>query len=123
MDRPNNSSKIIDEIINNLFGWEKEKFTMIRKAIILTDNDIIEEVKWDNVPTWYFNNKIICTGEIYKDKIKLTFAKGALIKENKDMFNSSLSGNIRRAIDFMEHDEVDETKLKCLIKETIDLLK
>ncbi|MCC7086959.1 MAG: DUF1801 domain-containing protein, partial [Pirellulales bacterium] len=100
--------------------WRAEILARIRKLIQKTDPEAVEEVKWRKpsnpagVPVWSHNG-IICTGEVYKDKVKLTFAKGAALKDPARLFNSSLEGNTRRAIDYHEGDKIDEKSLKSLI--------
>ena len=93
----------------------------VRAAIKAVDPDVVEEWKWRGVPTWYHGGKIICTGETYKDKVKVTFAKGAQLEDPKQLFNSSLDGNVRRAIDWFEGDKLDVTAFKALVKEAAAL--
>ena len=81
--------------------------------------DVVEEWKWRGVPTWYANGKSICTGETYKNAVKATFAKGAALDEPKGLFNSSLDGNVRRAIDFHEGDAIDEEAFKALVRAAV----
>ena len=83
--------------------------------------DVTEEWKWRGVPTWYSSGSIICTGETYKDKVKVTFAKGAKLADPKKLFNSSLDGNIRRAIDWFEGDKVNTTAFKALVRDAAKL--
>lgn len=109
-------SELIDDRIAELGGWRGETLARARALIRQAVPDIVEEWKWRGVPTWYANGGIVCTGESYKDKIKLTFAKGAALDDPKSLFNSSLDGNVRRAIDFMEGDTVDEEGLKALFR-------
>src|SRR6185503_17799674 len=92
----------------------------VRKIIKQADPDVVEEWKWRGVPTWYHDG-IICTGETYKDKVKMTFAKGASLDDPKGLFNSSLEGNTRRAIDFFEGDKVNAAALKALVRGAIAL--
>src|ERR1043166_3599005 len=92
----------------------------IRELIKQADPDVVEEWKWKGVPVWYHDG-IICTGETYKNVVKMTFAKGASLDDPSGLFNSSLDGRVRRAIDFHEGDEIDERALKALIKAAVDL--
>ena len=107
-------SELIDARINELTDWRGETFAHIRSLIKQADPDLIEEWKWRGVPVWYHNG-IICTGETYKDIVKITFAKGALLSDPSKLFNSGLGGNARRAIDLHKGDEVNEDALKALI--------
>jgi hypothetical protein len=93
----------------------------MRKLIKQAEPDVVEEWKWRGVPVWYNNGKIICTGESYKTLIKLTFAKGAQLKDPKRLFNSSLDGNVRRAIDLHEGTQIDEAAFKALVREAAAL--
>ena len=113
-------SKLIDARIKELGDWRGETLAKMRKLIKQADPDVVEEWKWRGVPTWYHNG-IICTGETYKTHVKLTFAKGAKLKDPKRLFNASLEGNVRRAIDLFEGDTVNETAFKALIREAIAL--
>jgi hypothetical protein len=114
----------IDTKIASLGDWRGTLLTGLRRLIREADTDVVEEVKWRKpsnplgVPTWSHAG-IICTGESYKDKVKLTFAKGALLEDPSGMFNSSLTGGTRRAIDFAEGAAVDEAAFKALIREAI----
>ena len=114
-------SELIDAKIASLGDWRGETLARIRSLIHEADPDVVEEVKWRKpsnllgVPVWEHDG-IICTGETYKDKVKLTFAKGASLEDPSGLFNSSLEGNTRRAIDFHEGDEIDEEALKALIR-------
>jgi len=113
-------SEEIDAKIAALGDWRGGALARIRKLIKEADPDVVEEVKWRKpsnplgVPTWSHGG-IICTGETYKDKVKLTFARGASVDDPSGLFNSSLEGNTRRAIDIREGDEIDETAFKALI--------
>lgn len=117
-------SQLIDQKIASLGGWQAALLARIRKLIKESDPDIVEEVKWRKpsnplgVPTWS-RAGIICTGETYKDKVKLTFARGASLEDPSGLFNSSLDGGARRAIDLREGDALDEAGLKALIREAI----
>jgi hypothetical protein len=119
-------SQLIDARIAALGDWRGEALARIRKLIRETDPDVVEEVKWRKpsnplgVPVWEHNG-IICTGESYKDKVKLTFAKGASLPDPSGLFNSSLEGNVRRAIDFHEGDKIDAEALKALVRAAVAL--
>jgi hypothetical protein len=119
-------SQVIDAKIAGLSDWRGEMLARIRALIKQADPDVVEEVKWRKpsnmlgVPVWEHDG-IICTGETYKDKVKLTFAKGASLEDPSGLFNSSLEGNTRRAIDFHEGDEIDEEALKALIRAAVAL--
>jgi hypothetical protein len=110
-------SELIDERIASLDDWRGATLATIRALIRAAEPDVVEEWKWRGVPTWYGNGGIICTGESYKNAVKTTFAKGAALDDPKGLFNSSLDGNVRRAIDFHEGDEIDEEAFKVLIRE------
>ena len=97
-----------------------EMLARIRKLIKQADPDVVEEWKWRGVPVWYHGG-MICTGETYKDAVKMTFAKGASLQDPAGLFNSSLDGNTRRAIDFHEGDKIDEKALKALIRAAVKL--
>lgn len=114
--------KLIDERIIELGDWRGELLSRVRKIIMGMNPEMIEEWKWRGTPVWYLNG-IICTGETYKNVVKLTFAKGALLNDPTKLFNSSLDGNVRRAIDIHEDESIDEVELKQLIQEAIDLNK
>jgi hypothetical protein len=115
------ASELIDERIASFPDWRGAMLANLRALIKQAVPDVIEEVKWRKaanplgVPTWS-SNGIICTGETYKAVVKLTFAKGAALDDPKGLFNSSLDGNVRRAIDFHEGDEIDKTGLKTLFR-------
>ena len=117
-------SQDIDAKIASLRDWRGALLTRLRKLIHDADPDVVEEVKWRKasnplgVPTWSHAG-IICTGESYKDKVKLTFAKGASLNDPKGLFNSSLTGGTRRAIDIGEADEINEEAFKALIREAV----
>lgn len=113
-------SRLIDARIRGLGDWRGETLSRIRALIKQADSGIIEEWKWRGVPVWYHNG-LICTGETYKNVVKITFSKGASLKDPSGVFNSSLEGNKRRAIDFHEGDAVDENALKALIKAAVNL--
>ena len=110
-------SKLIDARIKELDGWRGKTLARLRAVIKQADPDVVEEWKW-NVPVWSHDG-IICTGETYKSAVKLTFARGAAVKDPAKLFNSSLEGNTRRAIDFKEGDEIDADALKALIRAAV----
>jgi hypothetical protein len=110
----------IDTKIKELGDWRGEMLARIRGIIKKADPDVVEEWKWRGVPVWEHDG-IICTGETYKAVVKMTFAKGAALDDPTDLFNSSLEGNTRRAIDFHEGDKIDEKALKALIREAVEL--
>jgi hypothetical protein len=114
-------SKLIDARIRELDDWRGKTLARLRAVIRQADPDVVEEWKW-NVPVWSHDG-IICTGETYKSSVKLTFAKGAAVKDPAKLFNSSLEGNTRRAIDFREGDDVDADALKALIKAAVAVNK
>jgi len=109
-------SDLIDGRIASLDDWRGTTLAQIRALIHDAEPDVVEEWKWRGVPTWYANGKIICTGETYKNAVKATFAKGATLDDPKRLFNSSLDGNVRRAIDFHEGDAIDEEAFKALVR-------
>ncbi len=112
-------SELIDARIEELGDWRGETLARVRSLIKQADPEVVEEWKWRGVPTWYHAGKIICTGETYKKVVKTTFAKGASLEDPSGLFNSSLEGNTRRAIDFHEGDEIDEKALKALIRAAV----
>ena len=111
------AAELISKRIAELGDWRGKTLAAMRKLIRAADPAVIEEWKWGG-PVWSCNG-IICTGETYKDKVKLTFAKGASLKDPKHLFNSSLDGNLRRALDLFDGDAVDESAFKALIREAI----
>ena len=113
-------AKLIDARIKELADWRGETLARIRKLIKQADPDVVEEWKWRGVPVWYHDG-MICTGETYKSVVKMTFAKGASLDDPAGLFNSSLDGNTRRAIDFREGDNIDEKALTALIRAAVDL--
>jgi hypothetical protein len=113
-------SQLIDERIKELDDWRGVLLGRLRSLLKEADPDVVEEWKWRGVPTWYHDG-MICTGETYKGVVKLTFAKGAALKDPSRLFNSSLEGNVRRAIDFHEGDKVNEKAFKALIRAAIAL--
>jgi hypothetical protein len=122
----NAASRLIDERIRSLGGWRAETLAEVRRLIHAADPDIVEECKWIKptnplgVPVWSHAG-MICTGETYKNFVKITFAKGASLPDPSGLFNSSLEGNTRRAIDFHEGDKIDEKALKALIRAAVAL--
>ena len=114
-------SKKIDARIKELDDWRGKTLARLRAVIKQADTDVVEEWKW-NVPVWSHDG-LICTGESYKSHVKLTFAKGASLKDPAKLFNSSLEGNTRRAIDFREGDKIDADALKALIRAAAALNK
>ena len=115
-------SEHIDARIAELGDWRGEMLARIRGIIKKADPDVVEEWKWRGVPVWEHDG-IICTGETYKSVVKMTFAKGASLEDPSGLFNSSLEGNTRRAIDFREGDKVDEEALKALVRAAVSLNK
>jgi hypothetical protein len=113
-------SQLIDGRIKELGDWRGVTLARVRELVKQADPDVVEEWKWRGVPTWYHDG-IICTGETYKDRVKMTFAKGASLRDPSNLFNSSLDGNVRRAIDFFEGDKVPATALKALIRGAVRL--
>ena len=113
------ASLMIDERIEELDDWRGEMLARLRAVIRQADPDVVEEWKW-SVPVWSHDG-LICTGETYKKAVKLTFAKGAALEDPSGLFNSSLEGNTRRAIDFHEGDEIDAKALKALIRAAVKL--
>jgi len=115
-------SSLIDAKITDLSDWRGELLGRLRGLIKQADPEVVEEWKWRGVPVWEHDG-IICTGETYKNVVKMTFAKGAALKDPSHLFNSSLEGNTRRAIDFREGEKINEQALKALIRETVALNK
>lgn len=113
-------SRLIDARIAELADWRGETLARLRSLIKQADSDVIEEWKWRGVPVWSHAG-IICTGETYKAVVKLTFAKGASLEDLSGLFNSSLDGNTRRAIDIREGEEIDEDAFKTLIRAAVAL--
>ncbi|MGX1185506.1 hypothetical protein AB7M29_003185 [Pseudomonas sp. F-14 TE3623] len=114
------ASELIDAKIQALGGWRGETLSRVRTLIKQADPDVVEELKWRGVPVWSHAG-IICTGETYKNAVKMTFAKGAALEDLSGLFNASLEGNTRRAIDFHEGDRIDEDALKTLIRAAVAL--
>ena len=119
-NQPESPSALIDARIEELPDWRGEVLAQVRGAIKQAVPDVVEEWKWRGVPTWEHDG-IICTGETYKDKVKLTFAKGASLPDPKGLFNSSLDGNTRRAIDLHEGDTIDARAFTALVKAAVAL--
>jgi hypothetical protein len=120
MTQTESPSQLIDGRIKELGDWRGELLGRLRALVKAVDPDIVEEWKWRGVPVWEHNG-IVCTGETYKKVVKLTFFKGAALDDPSALFNSSLEGNTRRAIDFHEGEEIDEQALKSLIRSAITL--
>ena len=114
------ASKLIDERIEELGDWRGKTLETVRRLIKEADPDVVEEWKWMGTPVWSHSGDI-CTGETYKSVVKLTFPKGASLKDPSGLFNSSLDGKVRRAIDIHEGDEIDEAALKDLIRAAVAL--
>ena len=112
------ASRMIDEGIEELGDWRGRMLAQIRALIKQVDPEVIEEWKWRGVPVWSHDG-IICTGETYKSVVKMTFAKGAALADPARLFNSSLEGNVRRAIDFHEGEKIDKAALKGLLREAL----
>jgi hypothetical protein len=115
-------SQLIDARIKELGDWRGDTLSRLRNLLKEADPDVVEEWKWRGVPVWY-DNGMICTGETYKEVVKMTFAKGAAIKDPSGLFNSSLEGNVRRAIDFREGEKINEKALKTLFRAAVALNK
>ena len=115
-------SELIDARIEDLGDWRGEMLARLRAWIKEADPEVAEEWKWRGTPVWSHNG-LICTGETYKNVVKMTFAKGATLKDPSGLFNSSLEGNVRRAIDFHEGDKLNEVALKALVRAAVALNK
>jgi hypothetical protein len=113
-------SKLIDARIKELGDWRGELLARLRALIKEVDGQVVEEWKWRGVPTWYHDG-MLCTGETYKQVVKMTFAKGAALSDPAGLFNSSLEGNVRRAIDFHEGEKINEKALKALLRAAVKL--
>jgi hypothetical protein len=113
------ASRLIDARIKEFGDWRGKILSRLRSLVKQADPDVVEEWKWD-VPVWSHDG-LICTGEVYKSVVKMTFAKGASVKDPARIFNSSLTGNTRRAIDFHEGEKIDEEALKALIRAAVTL--
>jgi len=113
-------SRLIDARIKELGDWRGKMLSQLRALVKQADPDVVEEWKWRGVPVWSHDG-LICTGETYKNIVKMTFAKGAALKDPSRLFNSSLDGNVRRAIDFHEGETIDEEALKTLVRVAVAL--
>src|SRR6478736_5987137 len=120
MPKSKSPSQLIDERIEELGDWRGEMLSRLRALIKEADPEVVEEWKWRGVPVWSHDGQI-CTGETYKNVVKMTFAKGASLQDPSGLFNSSLEGNTRRAIDFHEGEKTDENALKALIRAAVAL--
>jgi len=115
-------SQLIDARIEELGDWRGKTLSRLRALIKEADREVVEEWKWRGVPVWYHDG-MICTGETYKNGVKMTFAKGAALEDPASLFNSSLDGNVRRAIDFHEGEKINEEALKALVRAAVILNK
>jgi hypothetical protein len=115
-------SQLIDARIKELGDWRGKMLSRLRSLVKEADPEVVEEWKWRGVPVWSHDG-LICTGETYKSVVKMTFAKGAALKDPSGIFNSSLDGNTRRAIDFREGEKIDEEALKTLVRAAVTLNK
>jgi hypothetical protein len=120
MSNEKTPSQLIDERIAELADWRGETLSRLRALIHEADPEVVEEWKWRGVPVWYHDGMLF-TGETYKTAVKMTFAKGAALEDPKGLFNASLEGNTRRAIDFHEGETIDEPALKALIRAAVEL--
>ena len=118
--KPKAPSELIDARIDELDDWRGEMLARLRALIREADPDVVEEWKWRGVPVWSHDG-LICTGETYKNVVKMTFAKGAALEDPSGLFNASLEGNTRRAIDFREGEKVNEAALKRLVRAAVTL--
>jgi len=115
-------SQLIDARIKELGDWRGKMLSRLRTLVKEADSEVVEEWKWRGIPVWSHDG-LICTGETYKNVVKMTFAKGAALKDPSSLFNSSLDGNTRRAIDFREGEKIDEEALKTLVRAAVTLNK
>jgi hypothetical protein len=115
-------SRLIDARIKELGDWRGEMLSRLRALVKQADPEVVEEWKWRSVPVWSHDG-LICTGETYKNVVKMTFAKGAALEDPSRLFNSSLDGNVRRAIDFREGEKINEGALKALVRAAVSLNK
>jgi hypothetical protein len=113
-------SQLIDARIKELDDWRGEVLSRLRALVKEADPEVVEEWKWRGVPVWSHDG-LICTGETYKNVVKMTFAKGAALEDPSGLFNSSLDGNTRRAVDFREGEKIDEEALKALVRAAVTL--
>ena len=118
--KPESPSELIDARIRELGDWRGETLSRLRTLVKQADPEVVEEWKWRGTPVWSHDG-MICTGETYKSVVKMTFAKGASLDDPAGLFNSSLEGNVRRAIDFREGDEIDEKALVALVRAAVAL--
>lgn len=118
--REESASTLIDRRIDELADWRGKTLATVRRLVKAADPEIVEEWKWRGTPTWSHAG-IVCTGETYKSVVKMTFAKGASLKDPSRLFNSSLDGNVRRVIDIRENEAIDEAALKALVREAVAL--
>ena len=121
-EKTESPSQLIDARIRDLGDWRGRTLSRLRALVKEADPEVVEEWKWRGVPVWSHDG-LICTGETYKNVVKMTFAKGAALKDPAGLFNSSLDGNTRRAIDFHEGEEIDELALKTLLRAAVSLNK
>ena len=121
-EKTESPSQLIDARIRDLGDWRGRTLSRLRALVKEADPEVVEEWKWRGVPVWSHDG-LICTGETYKNVVKMTFAKGAALKDPAGLFNSSLDGNARRAIDFHEGEEIDELALKTLLRAAVSLNK
>jgi hypothetical protein len=119
-ERQDETARLIDARIAELDDWRGEKLARVRAVVKQADPEVVEEWKWRGVPVWSHAG-IICTGETYKNVVKLTFAKGASLEDPAGLFNASLEGNTRRAIDIREGEEIDEEALAGLVRAAVEL--
>ena len=119
-EKPESASQLIDAKIQELDDWRGEMLSRLRTVIRQADPEVVEECKWRGTPVWSHGG-LICTGETYKSVVKMTFAKGAALDDPSGLFNSSLEGNVRRAIDFRQGDKINEKALKALIRAAVAL--
>jgi hypothetical protein len=117
---PGSASELIDARIRELGDWRGETLARLRALVKEADPEVVEEWKWRGTPVWSHDG-MLCTGETYRSVVKMTFAKGASLEDPSGLFNSSLEGNTRRAIDFREGDEIDEKALKALVRSAVAL--
>jgi hypothetical protein len=120
LQEANSPSRLIDARIAELGDWRGAMLSRLRRLIKEADPEVVEEWKWRGVPVWYHDG-MICTGETYKNVVKMTFAKGAALNDPAGLFNASLDGNTRRAIDFREGETIDEEALKALVRAAVTL--
>ena len=121
-EKSESPSQLIDARIKELGDWRGKMLSRLRALVKEADPEVVEEWKWRGVPVWSHDG-LICTGETYKNVVKMTFAKGAALKDPSGLFNSSLEGNTRRAIDFHEGDKINEGALKTLVRAAVTLNK